>query len=556
MNALTLNTHPAIAAIPPDTWDALGDGNPFTTHRFLLALEESGSVGRGTGWQPLHVTLEAEGKVVGAAPLYAKSHSQGEYIFDHAWAEAYARAGGRYYPKLQCAVPFTPVTGPRLIAPDPAVQGALLRALAQVARQSGLSGAHVTFCTAAEAALAEGAGFLSRASEQFHWLNRGYGSYDDFLAELSSRKRKALRKERERANAFGGRILSLRGDDIRPEHWDAMWAFYQDTGSRKWGRPYLTRAFFDALHRTMRNDCLLILAEREGVEVRDYAIIYDLLDDIKGVLSGMLSPIQRETFLGNAEVLQIFEITKVGKVAGCRVTEGTVRKGARVRIVRQDVVVLELVGVPAEPGTDGHPASGEVVEGRDRLGERDRVGLDRQSHRDIDPPDWARVVVYPATVQGVQAVLDEAARADVAVKASGVGVFDDELLAGVLRHARPGALRAFMDVDAPATLAAVQADPSHPMHRALPHLDLVLTYGGGPPVVEAYTRLGARACVPIYNALDPATHHPAPADPRFAADLSFLANRLPDREARVEAFFLDAAGRAWRVPERSTRPFR
>lgn len=169
--------------------------------------------------------------------------------------------------------------------------------------------------------------------------------------------------------------------------------------------------------------------------------------------------------------------------------------------------------------------------------------FDRQSHRDIEPPAWARSVVYPATADGLRRVLDQAGAADIVVKASGVGVFDDELLAGIVSHARPGALRAFMDVDAPATLAAVRADAAHPMHQVLPHLDLVLTYGGGPPVVDAYTRLGARACVPIYNALDPLTHHPAPAAPRFTADLSFLANRLPDREARVEAFFLDAAAR-------------
>ncbi len=267
MSALILNTHPAIAAIPPDTWDALGDGNPFTTHRFLLALEESGSVGRGTGWQPLHVTLEAEGKVVGAAPLYAKSHSQGEYIFDHAWAEAYARAGGRYYPKLQAAVPFTPVTGARLLTCDPAMRQSLLAGLTRVAERGGASGVHVTFCTEAEAEAGAGIGFLPRVTQQFHWLNRGYGSYDDFLAALSSRKRKDLRKERSKAQAFGGTIRHLTGDDLRPHHWDAFWAFYQDTGSRKWGRPYLTRAFFDHLHQTMRNDILLVLAERDGQPV-------------------------------------------------------------------------------------------------------------------------------------------------------------------------------------------------------------------------------------------------------------------------------------------------
>lgn len=167
--------------------------------------------------------------------------------------------------------------------------------------------------------------------------------------------------------------------------------------------------------------------------------------------------------------------------------------------------------------------------------------FDRQRHRDIEPPEWARVVVWPATVDGVQAVLGEAARADVVVKASGVGVFDDALLTGILDHARPGALRLFWDVDAAATLDEVRAQPDHPLARALPRLDLVLTYGGGDAVVAAYRSLGARTCVPVYNALDPDTHHPVPPDPRFAADLSFLGNRLPDREARVEQFLLRAA---------------
>lgn len=264
MNALTLSTHPGIAAIPADTWDALGDGNPFTTHRFLLALEESGSVGRGTGWQPLHVTLEEGGTVVAAAPLYAKSHSQGEYIFDHAWAEAYQRAGGRYYPKLHAAVPFTPVTGARLLARDPAMRQSLLAGMTRVAERVGASGVHVTFCTEAEAEAGAAIGFLPRVTQQFHWLNRGYGSYDDFLGALSSRKRKDLRKERARAQGFGGTIRHLTGDDLKPHHWDAFWAFYQDTGSRKWGRPYLTRPFFDCLQQSMRDDILLVLAERDG----------------------------------------------------------------------------------------------------------------------------------------------------------------------------------------------------------------------------------------------------------------------------------------------------
>ena len=167
--------------------------------------------------------------------------------------------------------------------------------------------------------------------------------------------------------------------------------------------------------------------------------------------------------------------------------------------------------------------------------------FDRQSHRDIEPPDWARVVVWPATTAGLRGVLAEAGRADVVMKASGVGVFDAELLDGVVAHARPGALRCLVDVDAPATLAEMRADPDHPVRRALAALDLVVTYGGGPPVVAAYEGFGARRCVPIYNALDPATHHPVPPEPRFAADLSFLANRLPDREARVERFFLEPA---------------
>ncbi len=168
--------------------------------------------------------------------------------------------------------------------------------------------------------------------------------------------------------------------------------------------------------------------------------------------------------------------------------------------------------------------------------------FDRQSHRDIGPPDWARVVVYPATQAGLASVLTQAAQADAVVKASGVGVFDDELVAGLLQHASPHALRIFWDVDAPATLATLRAEPSHVLRRNLPQFDLILTYGGGPPVVSAYTALGARRCVPIYNGLDPATHHPVAPDPAYATDLGFLANRLPDREARVEAFFLTPAG--------------
>lgn len=262
--AISIQTHPAIAEIPAADWDRLAGPHPFTSHRFLDALERSGSVGPGTGWQPLHLSARLDGVLVGVAPLYAKSHSQGEYIFDHAWAEAYMRAGGDYYPKLQCAVPFTPATGPRLLSPDPIVQRALLVGMTQLAERVRGSGVHVTFCKDTEADLGAEAGFLPRTTQQYHWVNRGYADYEAFLADLSSRKRKALRKERQRAQGFGGVIRQLRGDDIRPEHWDAFWAFYQDTGSRKWGRPYLTRAFFDLMHETMRDDILLAVAERDG----------------------------------------------------------------------------------------------------------------------------------------------------------------------------------------------------------------------------------------------------------------------------------------------------
>lgn len=264
MTELNISVHADILDIPAEQWDSTGAAdNPFTTHRFLAALEQSGSVGEGAGWHPSHLVARINGKVVGVAPCYLKTHSQGEYIFDHGWAEAYQRAGGQYYPKLQCAVPFTPVTGPRLISAHPVVQGALLEAMAQVVTDSGFSGAHVTFCTEAEAEIGERLGFLTRSSQQFHWPNAGYASFDEFLAQLSSRKRKAIRKERERAQAFGGTIVSLTGDQIQPAHWDAFWQFYQDTGNRKWGRPYLTRDFFDQLHQTMRDDCLLVLALRD-----------------------------------------------------------------------------------------------------------------------------------------------------------------------------------------------------------------------------------------------------------------------------------------------------
>lgn len=265
MTELTVSVLTEISGISAADWDgAGGEGNPFVSHRFLAALEQSGSVGEENGWYPSHLIARLDDRVVGVAPCYLKTNSQGEYIFDHGWAEAYERAGGAYYPKMQCAVPFTPVTGPRLLAQDPRIRRALLQAMIEVTRQSGLSGVHLTFCSEDEAALAETLEFLPRVSQQYHWFNQGYGSYEDFLAQLSSRKRKALRRERARAQEFGGRILHLRGDELRPAHWDAFWRFYQDTGARKWGRPYLTRDFFDRIQETMRDDCLLVLAERDG----------------------------------------------------------------------------------------------------------------------------------------------------------------------------------------------------------------------------------------------------------------------------------------------------
>lgn len=245
-------------------WDALTQGDPFTTHRFLKALEDSGSVGAGTGWEPRHMLAKLDGQLVGAMPLYLKSHSQGEYIFDFNWADAYMRAGGEYYPKLQSAVPFTPATGPRLLAHEPSSRRALLQGAVQIAEQNGISSFHMTFCTEAEALLGREAGLMQRLTQQFHWENNGYTTFDDFLTALSSRKRKNIRKERATAQGFGGQILALTGDQIQPEHWDAFWRFYQDTGARKWGTPYLSRAFFDEAQLHLREDILLVMAERNG----------------------------------------------------------------------------------------------------------------------------------------------------------------------------------------------------------------------------------------------------------------------------------------------------
>ena len=255
-----------MAEIQAADWDRLANPecgvpvDPFTTHRFLLALDKSRSTGKGTGWQTRPLVLTQDGILAAAMPLYVKSNSQGEYIFDHGWAQAFENAGGTYYPKLQSAVPFTPATGRRFLG-DAALAPLLLDAAIGLAKDNGLSSLHITFCTAQEAAALTGhQGTLHRITQQFHWENKDYTSFDAFLGDLSSRKRKMIRKERETAQGHGLTIRMLTGDDILPQHWDAMWAFYQDTGSRKWGTPYLTRAFFDELHDTMRGDVLLCLA--------------------------------------------------------------------------------------------------------------------------------------------------------------------------------------------------------------------------------------------------------------------------------------------------------
>ncbi|HXG82153.1 MAG TPA: GNAT family N-acetyltransferase [Sphingomicrobium sp.] len=252
---------PAFAGLPEMQWDRLaGEGDPFVSHAFLSLLEESGSVGDGTGWTPLPVLVEREGRVTAAAPAWLKTHSQGEYVFDHGWADAWERAGQAYYPKLQVAVPFTPCVGPRLLGHD---RNALLTSLETVTVQNGLSSAHITFPMEDDVMAAQSRGWLRRDGLQYHWFNRGYGSFDDFLGGLSSRKRKQIRKERREAIA-GLEILVLRGAEIEQAHWDAMWRFYQHTGSRKWGRPYLTRAFFDQVGPTMGDSALMFLALENG----------------------------------------------------------------------------------------------------------------------------------------------------------------------------------------------------------------------------------------------------------------------------------------------------
>lgn len=265
---------PAIAEVDAAAWDACAAWdaatlNPFLLHGFLKALETSGSVGGRSGWLPQHLVLEdGAGEVLGVAPAYAKTHSQGEYIFDHGWADAFERAGGRYYPKLQLAVPFTPVPGGRLLVrsgPEAEHHEALLASgAAELVKRQGWSSAHITFMSEGEWQRLARLGYLQRTGKQYHWSNAGYGCYEDFLDTLASRKRKALRKERAQALSPGIEIEHITGAAITEAHWDAFFAFYMDTGSRKWGRPYLNRRFFSLLGETMADRCLLVMAKRAG----------------------------------------------------------------------------------------------------------------------------------------------------------------------------------------------------------------------------------------------------------------------------------------------------
>ena len=273
--ALTVRVVPRLKDVASEGWDACaGPENPFVSHAFLSALEESGSATREAGWLPQHLVLEGPGgRVLGAAPMYLKSHSLGEYVFDHAWADAFERAGGRYYPKLQICVPFTPVTGPRLLVrpglggQTGALEAALITAAEEVARRRAVSSIHVTFVSEREWRRFAEAGWLRRTDCQFHWQNRGYAGFDDFLGALAARKRKAVRRERREAARAGLTIRTLAGDDITEAHWDAFFRFYAALSGRKWGDPYLTRAFFSQLGANMAGRVVLFLAERDGAPV-------------------------------------------------------------------------------------------------------------------------------------------------------------------------------------------------------------------------------------------------------------------------------------------------
>ena len=267
-DAVTLTVHPSIAEIPAAEWDACaGDVNPTLSYTFLQAMEESGSASARSGWAPQHLSLSDKGRVVGIVPLYLKSHSYGEYVFDYGWADAYERAGGRYYPKALGAVPFTPVPGPRLLVAPGAPQdtkAALIAGLVEFTRQRGISSLHINFPEEADAEALFEAGFLKRMGQQFHWTNAGYKDFGDYLAALNSRKRKAVNKERREALAPGLEIDVLTGADLQPEHWDAFYRFYLATSDRKWGSAYLNRKFFALIGERMADKIVLVMARHGG----------------------------------------------------------------------------------------------------------------------------------------------------------------------------------------------------------------------------------------------------------------------------------------------------
>lgn len=271
-DALTISVLEGLSGIDRAAWDALANPadapfDPFLSWDFLHALEESGCASDLSGWRPMHLLArDAKGAAVGAMPLYLKEHSYGEYVFDHAWADALQRAGGHYYPKLQCAVPFTPVPGRRILTNDAAVERALALAAIGAARQLGASSVHATFAHAEACERIAPLGYMTRAGLQYHWFNRGYGSFADFLADLSSQKRKTIRRERARA-CDGLNVKRLRGDDIKAADWDFFFRCYMDTGARKWGSPYLNRDFFTLLGERMADRCVLFMAEADGVRI-------------------------------------------------------------------------------------------------------------------------------------------------------------------------------------------------------------------------------------------------------------------------------------------------
>jgi len=282
---IALEALSSISQIPAEQWDGCANPassglagrsretpgssyNPFVTHAFFSSLEESGAASGRTGWAPRHLIARLDETIVGIVPCYLKSHSQGEYVFDRGWADAYERAGGRYYPKLQVSVPFTPATGPRLLIRDDVdqvrIRSVLADGLKALCDATKASSVHVTFAREAEWQNLASHGFLQRTDQQFHWRNSGFGSFDDFLATLNSRHRKAIKRERRDALANGITIHALTGKEITEEAWDACYAFYMDTGSRKWGRPYLNRTFFSLVGERMANDILLVMARRNG----------------------------------------------------------------------------------------------------------------------------------------------------------------------------------------------------------------------------------------------------------------------------------------------------